>query len=474
MRRFAHILPALLLLATLAASAGRAAAAPDFGAAATEVKALLGEMIAADSSNPPGNEARVAAIGAARLRAADIPYRISTFAEGRDNLVARLAGDGSAPPLLLLAHIDVVGADAAAWSTPPHEMVEKDGYLYGRGTADDLGMAAVELVVLEMLKREEVALRRDIILAWTGDEESGGSGIQWILDNEPETIRAAAAINEGGGLRVDARGRPVRIDLQTAEKVYHDFTLATHGPTGHSSVPLPDNAIYRLARALERLEAYSFPARLLPVTRAWLRGRARLETAELAGAMQALADAEGELPSDALQIALQNPVLAANLRTTCIPTLLDAGTRVNALPGRATASVNCRILPDSSPEETRAALVRAIDDPQVEVRTAGDFGFGKPSPIDAATPQAIRRVAEAMWPGIEILPYMSRGATDSRFLRANHIPAYGISPIGITEDDARRAHGIDERIPLASLEPAVEYLYRLVLELAAAPAARAD
>lgn len=464
---------ALVLLGISLLSA-RAEAAPDFAAAAAEVKALLGELVAADSSNPPGNEARVAAIGAARLRAAEIPYRISTFAEGRDNLVARLRGDGAAPPILMLAHIDVVNADASAWSTPPHQMVEKDGYLYGRGTADDLGMAAVELVVLEMLKGEGVALRRDIILAWTGDEESGGGGIQWILENEPETIRAAAAINEGGGLRLDAEGRPVRIDLQTAEKVYADFTLTTRGPTGHSSVPLPENSIYRLARALERLENFSFPARLLPVTRAWLRGRAPLETADVAAAMQALAESEGELPAEALATALQNPVLAANLRTTCVPTLLEAGTRVNSLPGRATANVNCRILPDSSPEEVQGILVEVIDDPLVEVEMGGDFGAGKPSPIDGATPRAIQRVAEQMWPGVEILPYMSRGATDSRFLRAGNIPAYGISPIGITEDDGRRAHGIDERIPVASLEPAIEYLYRLLLELAARPAARAD
>ncbi|MEO2167502.1 MAG: M20/M25/M40 family metallo-hydrolase [bacterium] len=442
------------------------AAEPDFAAAAKASRALLAELIAADTSNPPGNEARAVAIGKKRLEAAGIEVHTSRFAPGRENLVARLRGDGSAPPILLLAHIDVVGADAAIWNTPPHELVERDGYLYGRGTGDDLAMASIELIVLEELKRSGVALKRDIILAWTGDEESGGAGIQWILENEPETIRAAVAINEGGGVRLDATGVPVRIDLQTAEKIYQDFTLRAHGPTGHSSVPLKDNSIYRLARALSAIEAHSFPTRLLPVTRAWLRGRAALETAELSATLEALANAKKELPAKAQASALADPVLAASLRTTCIATLIEGGTRVNALPGSAEANVNCRILPDSSPEEVHRVLTQIIDDPEIEILASSEFGFGEPSPIDGTTPAAIRTIAETMWPGIEIIPFMSRGATDSRFLRAAGIPAYGISPIAIGEEDGRRAHGIDERIPAASLEPGVEFLYRLVVELA--------
>lgn len=258
----------------------------------------------------------------------------------------------------------------------------------------------------------------------------------------------------------------MRIDLQTAEKIYQDFTLRAHGPTGHSSVPLKDNSIYRLARALSAIEAHSFPTRLLPVTRAWLRGRAALETAELSATLEALANAKKELPAKAQASALADPVLAASLRTTCIATLIEGGTRVNALPGSAEANVNCRILPDSSPEEVHRVLTQIIDDPEIEILASSEFGFGEPSPIDGTTPAAIRTIAETMWPGIEIIPFMSRGATDSRFLRAAGIPAYGISPIAIGEEDGRRAHGIDERIPAASLEPGVEFLYRLVVELA--------
>ena len=459
----------ILLLSLSLCFASPAEAAPDFAAAGSTVRELLAELVAADTSNPPGNEARIARIGEKRLRAAGIKSRRSEFAPGRENLVARLVGNGSEAPLLLMAHIDVVGARAEAWGTPPHQMVEKDGYLYGRGVADDLGMAAVELVVLEMLKANNVPLRRDVILAWTGDEESGGAGIQWLLENEPESIRAAGAINEGGGLRLGKTGKPARIDLQTAEKIYEDFTLTVEGPTGHSSVPLPENAIYRLARALVRVEAHAFPPRLLPVTRAWLAARAPMEGQTTAKAMQTLAQAEGVLPQASLEILIADPLLAANLRTTCVATLLDAGSRVNALPGKATANLNCRILPDSSPAAVQAQLAAVIDDPKVQIEATGNFGSGEPSPVDGEIPAAIVRLGKARWPDIQLVPFMSRGATDSRFLRAAGIPSYGINPILTSDEDGRRAHGIDERIPAASLQPAVEFLYALVVDLAGVP-----
>ena len=439
-------------------------AAQDFDAAAVAAKRLLAELVAADTSNPPGNEARAVAIGAGWLDAAEIPYRRSRFGEGRENLVARLAGDGSARPLLLLAHIDVVGADAAAWSTSPHQLVEEDGYLQARGVADDLGMAAVELVVMRLLAEQGIPLRRDVILAWTGDEESGGAGVRWILENEPESIDAEVVINEGGGIRLDAQGEPRRIEVQTAEKIYQDFRLVARGPTGHSSVPLPDNPIYRLARALTRVDAHRFPIRVLPTARANLEARAALESGERGGAMRALARGDDTLAAAALLDA--DPQLAASLRTTCVATLLSAGTRVNALPGRASANLNCRILPDSSPKAVHATLIEIIDDADVEVEGLPEFGFGVPSPLSGPGPDAIREVAEAMWPGIPVIPFMSRGATDSRFLRARGIAAYGISPIAVAEDEASRAHGVDERIPAASLRPAVEFLYRLVVRIA--------
>ncbi|MBM4268320.1 MAG: M20/M25/M40 family metallo-hydrolase [Deltaproteobacteria bacterium] len=456
-----------IALGSSAVAPSRAEAAPDYAAAATSARKLLGELIAADTTNPPGNEARAVAIGVERLKAAGIHYRVSTFAEGRQNLVARLKGDGSAKPVLMIAHIDVVGAEGQDWSTKPHELTEKDGFLYGRGTGDDLGMAAVELEVLELLKKQKVPLARDVILAWTGDEESGGAGVRWILEHEPKTIEAEVVLNEGGGLVLGKDGKPVRVDLQTAEKTYQDFVLISRGPTGHSSVPLPENAIYQLARALGRIAERSFPARTLPVTRANFAARADLEGGETGKAMRAVAEAPGGPPAMARAVLDRDPTLAANLRTTCVATLIEGGTRVNALPAEARATINCRILPDETPKDVRAELEKIIDDPGIEIEMSDEFGFGEPSPLEGPGPKAIAKVVEEMWPGLPIVPFMSRGATDSRFLRAKGMAAYGIEPIGTTEEDERRAHGVDERIPANQLKPAIEFLYRLVVELAA-------
>jgi acetylornithine deacetylase/succinyl-diaminopimelate desuccinylase-like protein len=455
---------ALLLAALLA---GAPAGAADYDAAERSARELLEALVAADTSNPPGNEARAAALGAERLAAAGIPFERTEFAPGRENLVARLRGDGSAPPLLLLAHTDVVGAQGQAWSSDPHRVVEKEGYLVGRGVEDDLGMAALALEVLVLLQRERTSLARDVILAWTGDEESGGAGIRWLLEHRPESTQAAFALNEGGMVRLGDDGRPTWVELQTAEKTYQDYVLLARGETGHSSVPLAENAIYRMAQALVRLSAHRFPARLLPVTRAYLAARAPLETPERGRAMRALAAAKGELPARAVALLDSDPVLAASLRTTCVATLVSAGTRVNALPAEARASVNCRILPDETPADVQATLARVIADPKVEITPTEEFGFGTPSPLEGPVPAAVAAVAQKLWPGIPIVPFMSRGATDSRFLRARGIPAYGISPFPLTDADARRAHGIDERIPASGLRTGIEFLHRLVLALAA-------
>ena len=456
-----------LLLSLVLAGVRAAAAAPDFEAAARSVRELIEALVAADTANPPGNEARAVAVGAARLRAAGIPSEVKEFAPGRANLVARLRGDGSLPAILLLAHVDVVGSDGQQWSTDPHKLVEKDGYLQARGVSDDLGMAAIELEVLTLLQRERVPLARDVILAWTGDEESGGGGIRWLIANDPPSIDAAIVLNEGGGVRLGDGGKPTFIELQTAEKTYQNFTITARGATGHSSVPLPDNAIYRLARGLERLEKHTFPARLLPVTRAWLRSRSQVEPKDVAAAMRKLADSTGEPPADALAVLDKAPLLASNLRTTCVATLISGGTRENALPASATATVNCRIVPDERIDDVEREIVRILADPALEVDSSDEFGFGQPSPLEGAGPAAITKVAREMWPGIPVIPFMSRGATDSRFLRAQGAAAYGIDPIALSEEDARRAHGVDERIPTGVLRPAVEFLYRLVVELAA-------
>jgi acetylornithine deacetylase/succinyl-diaminopimelate desuccinylase-like protein len=465
MRSAARWVGLMMLVAVRAAAAPPAAA--DFEGAIADLRALLVRLVEADTTNPPGNEARAVAIVAERLAAEGIPHETTEFAPGRQNLVARLSGDGSEKPLLLLAHLDVVGADGQPWTSPPHRVTERDGFLVGRGVSDDLGMALVELETVVLLKRSGASLRRDVILALTGDEESGGAGIRALLAREPQAMGAAIALNEGGGPRLDERGRVAFVALQTAEKTYQDFALIVTGSTGHSSVPLPDNAIYRLARALERIGRRRFPVRLLPVVREYFKARAAIEVEPLAGALRSAAAAKGGVPAAALAILEANPILAATLRTTCVATTLGGGTRVNALPSEARATLNCRILPDESIESVEGALARLIADPEVKIERLGDFGAGPPSPLAGPLPTAVRALAAETWPGAPILPFLSVGATDSRFLRERGVAAYGLNPIALTESDARRAHGADERIPVASLPPGLEFFYRLVSGLAA-------
>jgi acetylornithine deacetylase/succinyl-diaminopimelate desuccinylase-like protein len=459
---------AAAIAAIVAALANRALAEPPpFDEAVADFRSTLGLLVAADTTSPPGNEARAVAILAPRLASAGIPYEVTEFAPGRQNVVARLTGSGAEKPLLLLAHLDVVGTQDQPWTTPPHEVTERDGFLVGRGTSDDLGMAVIELETVLMLKRAGVKLRRDVILALTGDEESSGGGIRWLLEHAPGSLDAVTALNEGGGVRLAEDGTVSFVGFQAAEKTYQDFALEAHGPTGHSSVPRPDNPIYRLAHALDRLGGHRFPVRLLPVTRAYFAARAAVEEPRLAAALRAAAAAKGPVPGWALLQIEANPTLGATLRTTCVATTLTGGTRVNALPASARANVNCRILPDESIADVERALREVIADGEVTVSPLDGFGSGPPSKLEGEALEAVRKVSGEMWPSVPTVPLFALGASDSRFLRARGVAAYGLNPIALTESDARRAHGVDERIPISSLRPAIEFFYRLVLELAA-------
>ncbi len=444
------------------------AAPPDLSASLPRVRALLEQLVAAETVNPPGNEARAAGVGAARLRAAGVPHQVFEFAPGRANLVARLKGDGSAKPLLLLAHTDVVPTTNQPWTSPPHQLAEKDGYLVGRGTLDDLGAAALWLEVVQVLHERKVPLRRDVILAWTGDEERGGDGLAWQLEHARDSIAdAGLALNEGGGVELDAKGKAMSCAIHVAEKIYVDFELRARGPSGHSSRPLPDNAIYRLSRALARLGPHRFPPRFLPVTRAFFLATASAEEPALRDAMKALAASEGALPPDALQVLDRKPSVASLLRTTCVATQLAGGSGPNVLPAEATANVNCRILPDESPEDVRRRLAEVVGDPGIEIVAKPGFGGASPqSPLGGDGPDAIARVVRRHFPDVPVIPYMSSFVTDSRALRAAGIPTYGFDGIATTDEESSRAHAADERMPARALGPALQMMYELVLDLA--------
>lgn len=447
-------------------SAAFASAGPDFSKAAGSFRSTMSDLVKADTTNPPGNEARAVKILAKRLKAEGIPFEIVDFGENRQNLVARIKGDGSKKPLILLAHLDVVGTKDQNWSTPPHELTEKDGFYYGRGVADDLGMALVNLEVFLALKREKVPLKRDVILAFTGDEESGGKGIRFLIANRPDLLNdAEIALNEGGGIWMNDEGKPYIVKPQVAEKIYQDFELRTTGETGHSSIPKKNNAIYKLAQAVDRLAKYKPERRLLPVTRAYFTEIAKLQTGELAKALSEIAKAKGPLPKRALKVIEEKPLIDTQLYTSCVATMLTGGTKANALPPTAAANVNCRILPDEKIEDVHKRLIRIVNDPEVQIVAMEENGVAGPSPIDSVVMTAIKELSSEVYPGLPVVPSMMTGATDSRFLRPLGIQAYGFSAMATYEKDTGRAHGVDERIPVASVIPAMENMYQLVLKL---------
>ena len=435
----------------------------------TELQArrLMDELVAIDTSNPPGNEAQPAVVIAKLLRDAGLQPTLVEFAPGRANLVARLHGDGTKRPLILLAHLDVVGALGQPWTVPPFAVTEKDGWLYGRGVTDDKSWVAIATALFLELARTKAPLHRDLILMLTGDEESGGAGIQYLLKHRRDLFgEAELALNEGGGVVLDATGKARLVNLGTAEKTFQDFTFIAHGVGGHSSVPNDENAIYRLSRALDKLAAYSFPTRLSPVIRESLRAMATAQPEARANAMRAAADSAGDTIAPALLATMDAyPPLRATMRTTCVATLLAGGTRDNALPVEARATVNCRILPVdkvSQVHETLKQLAAGLAD----VELVPDVGVGPEVPVRGPVRDAVERAARAVFGGdIQVAARVGLGASDSRFLRQVGIQSYGVGLLAKPEELRRTAHGPDEAAPAASFPLGVRYLRAIVQEL---------
>ncbi len=395
----------------------------------------------------------------------------------KGNLVARLHGTGAHRPLLIIGHLDVVEARRGDWTTDPFQFVERDGYFYGRGTQDMKMNDAAVVTAFMRFKREGYRPDRDLILALTADEEGGKSnGVDWLLKNHRDLVDAEFALNPDGGGLTTRHGQPVNLDIEASEKLYADFQLSSVNPGGHSSLPVPDNAIYHLAGALTRLEHSPFPFELNEVTRAYFERRAGLETGEKAADMRAIL----RTPPDEAAIARlsRDARFNSTMHTTCVATRLSAGHANNALPQLAQANVNCRILPGHSAEEIRQKLVGIFADPQVSVRfidNSGNVADEAPvkisfSPIlpSPGILQPLEKVAAEMWPGAPVIPDMETGASDSIYTIAAGIPTYGVSGAGIDEDDIR-AHGKDERIRTSAFYDGVEFYYRYLKALTEAP-----
>jgi acetylornithine deacetylase/succinyl-diaminopimelate desuccinylase-like protein len=453
------------------------AAVPSWAAppAAEDARArdLLRELVEIDTTDSAGDNTRAAEAMAARLRAAGFPaedVKVLAPAPRKGNLVARLRGTGARPPLLLLAHLDVVEARREDWSFDPFTFLEKDGYFYGRGTSDDKAMAAIFVANLIRYKREGLRPQRDLVVALTADEEGGDhNGVDWLLKTHPDLIRAEYGLNEGGrGLTRD--GRRLANQVQAAEKVYLSFRLEVTSAGGHSSLPVPDNAIYRLAAGLSRLAAFEFPVKLSEITRAYFARMAAVETGEAAADMKALAS---DIPdSGAASRLSRSAFFNSMMRTTCVATRLEGGHAENALPQMARAVVNCRVLPGEPAESVRATLVRVLDDARISVAQIGAFRPSPPSPLRPDVLQAIEQVTAEVWPGVPVVPIMGTGATDSLYLRGAGTPMYGVSGLFGDIDDVR-AHGRDERIAVQSFHEGREFLYRLVKALSGADGPRA-
>lgn len=448
----------LLALASTALQAGA-----DADARAREIYA---ELVAIDTSRSAGSTTAAAEAMARRLREAGLPAADIEVTEPwprQGNLVARLRGTGAQKPLLLLAHIDVVEAAATEWTVPPFALTEKDGYFYGRGSADDKAMAAIWVANLIGYLEQGWKPSRDIIVALTANEESeDNNGIGWLLANRPELREAEFCLNEGGGGTL-LDGKPVNNGIQVAEKLYQSYRIEAEGPGGHSSRPTPENPIYRLAAGLSRIEAHRFPVNLNDGTREYFRQQADLREGIVAADMRAIL----EQPIDPVAVERLSEKSEFNglLRTTCVATRIEGGHADNALPMRATATVNCRILPQEKVEDITRALARVLADDKLLIRPVAEAIVSPPSPLDPRVMDAARSITAQMWPGVPLIPVMSTGFTDGARTRNAGIPTYGISG-AFTHANDTRAHGRDERLPVKAFFESREFLDRLVKALA--------
>jgi acetylornithine deacetylase/succinyl-diaminopimelate desuccinylase-like protein len=425
---------------------------------------ILRELVEINTSDSAGRTREAADAMAKRLIAAGFPaadVQVIGHAPRYQALVARYRGTGARKPILLMAHLDVVDARKEDWSFDPYQFRELDGWYYGRGSADNKAGAAMLVANFIRLKREGFNPDRDLVIVLSADEETDGNSISWLLTERRPLVDAEFALNTDGGGGELINGRPATFTVQTAEKVYLSFQLEVKNKGGHSSVPSRDNAIYRLSDGLGRLARFSFPVRLNETTRAYLLRSAPGRAAAEAATMRALARRAD--PRAAARFSA-TPAGNALLRTTCVATRLFGGHADNALPQVARATVNCRMLPDHSPDSVEATLRRVLADTAIALTRINQPRPSPPSPLRDDVMRPVERLAGEMWPGVRVVPEMSMGATDGLFTRNAGIPTYGVSAVFDDPNDVR-AHGRDERVGVKAFHDAAEFWYRLVRAL---------
>jgi acetylornithine deacetylase/succinyl-diaminopimelate desuccinylase-like protein len=455
----------LLASCLLGAAAESAAPAAQDPALAREI---LRELIDTRSTHDVGTtevarkvQARLLAAG---FSPADAQLLVPADQPQAGNVVARLHGKARGKPLLYLCHLDVVAANPADWTRDPFHLTEDGGWLYGRGTIDMKGQDAAVLAALLQLKKEGFVPERDIIVAFTAGEESGDerNGVDWLLKEHRDLLDAGLVINPDGGEAGMKGGRRLYVGVQTSEKDSMAFEAEVTDKGGHSSRPTAGNPIYRLSEGLARLSKFQFPVHLTDTTRAYFERRAALESGTTKADMLAAA----KTPPDPAAIEHLSAEVETNIlfRTTCTATQIEGGHAQNALPQRARATLQCRIIPGESQDSVRDTLVRVLDDPTIKVSVLKSSTPSPESPVSASLISTVEKVAHVSWPEVVVLPQMSAGATDSKYTRLVGIPSYGIDGMFDDLDDAR-AHGRDERIGVAAFGQEVDFTYRLMREL---------
>ena len=462
------------------AAAGSAAAAdsPADAPANKLAREIYAQLISINTTDSVGNVTSAAEAMAQRFRAAGFaPADIVLVGpnERKKNLIVRLRGTGQKKPLLLMGHLDVVEAPREDWSTDPFKLTEQDGFFYGRGAIDMKNGDAVMVATLIGMKKEGFKPARDIILALTAGEESGvDNGAEWLFAHHRELVDAEFALNQDDWSIPTQGGKPLVLNLIAGGKLYADYQLVVTNSGGHSSEPRPDNAIYALSAGLTRLGAYSFPFELNEVTRAYYAHRATLESGQRAADMRAIL----RQPADpqAIQRLAKTTLDNGAMRTTCVATRLEGGHANNALPQRAAAVVNCRILPGHSAEEVRQDLIRVLAEPQISVRYIAADGHiddvapqaraAPPSPLRPEVLEPLQRIAGEMWPGLQVIPWMDIADSDSVYSIAAGVPTYTFGAVPYEANDDR-AHGRNERVSVESFYKDNEFFARYLRAITA-------
>jgi len=428
-----------------------------------EAVQLLQELIRIDTTNPPGNE-RSAALHLQKLLESDgIETRVLDVAPGRANLYARIKGDGSRRPLILLGHTDVVMAEPQRWTIPPFSGELRDGFIYGRGAIDMKGTATVHATLMRLIKRLNVPLKRDLILLAVADEEAGGTGATSIIEKHPELISGAEFLLNEGDVVYVKDGKEQQYGVDVMEKAALWLRIIAKGPAGHGSIPLANSSVDRLLRALERLRRWETPIQVSSAVAEGYRMKAQQQADPVL--RNAYANLERALQNPALRKKLlTDSTLNAEVRNTFTITGLQGSDKVNVIPGVAWAQIDARLLPGETPAGFIASLRRVLNDPGLEIEILEE-STPTGSSADTALMRAIRKVAARRDPGVPVIPTMLTSSTDSAKFRSLGITAYGFEPFKLDDGELGRSHGDDERVSVENLGFALQFLYEVIMEL---------